>query len=171
MRGSIRVIVAAAVAVLGLATPADAGPVPDLPGIGANVCDGFTGTCTNPIFVRPVVMFSADVFSPKPGGVPYALQVWSVGRLKVVETNEVAGPDQVFAVGHLRVTPFATGFVSISTVAWGRWVKNNDPLRPYRFEGFSLSHDPDVLRGQAFEFIGQQTGPIPPGPSNGPSGR
>lgn len=170
MRGSIRVVVAMAVAVFGLASPAHAGPVPDTPGIGTNICDGFTGMCTNPIFVRPLVMFSGDQFSPLPGGLPHP-QRWAVGRLKITETQEVAGPDQVFAVGHVRVRPFATGFISISTVAWGRWVKNNDPLRPYRFEGFSLSHDPDALRGQDFEFIGEQTAPIPPGPEGGPSGR
>jgi hypothetical protein len=167
MRGSIRAVVAATVALLGLGQgPADAAAAPPTPGIGTNICDGYTGMCTNPIFVRPV-MFYADVFKPKPGGLPHP-QVWSVGRLKVAEDQDPAGAGDVFAVGHLRVTPFATGFFSISTVAWGRWVKSNNPDHPYRFEGLSLSHDPDAMRGQDFEFIGEQTGPVPPGPENPP---
>jgi hypothetical protein len=162
--------VAAAVALLAFGqSPADASALPT-PAIGAVVCDGFTGMCTNPVFVRDVV-FTADQFSPLPGGPPHP-QTWAIGRLKVAEDPILsAGAEPAFAVGKIRVRPFATGFISISTIAFGRFVKSKDPARPYLFEGVALSHDPDALRGQDFEFIGEQTGPVPPGPESGPSGR
>jgi hypothetical protein len=158
---------AATVALLGLGqSPADASSLPT-PGIGAVICDGFTGMCTNPVFVRDVV-FYADQFSPIPGGSPFP-QRWAVGRMKVAEDDLLsAGAGEVFAVGHLRVRPFATGFISISTAAFGRFVKSNNPAHPYLFQGAALSHDPDALRGQDFEFIGVQTGPVPPGPEKPP---
>ena len=165
MRGSIRAVMAATVALLGLGqSPADASMLPT-PAVGAVVCDGFTGMCTNPVFVRDVV-FYADQFSPIPGG-PFSR--WAVGRVKVAEDDLLsAGSGEAFAVGHLRVTPFATGFFSISTAAFGRFVKSNNPAHPYLFQGVALSHDPDALRGQDFEFIGVQTAPVPPGPDNPP---
>lgn len=167
MRGSIRAVLAVAVVLLGFGqSPADASALPT-PGIGANICDGFTGTCTNPLFVRDV-MFYANQFSPIPGGSPVP-QVWAVGRMKVAEDDHLgAGTSEAFAVGHLRVRPFATGFVSISTAAFGRFVKSNNPEHPYLFQGVALSHDPDALRGQDFEFIGMQTGPVPPPPDQQP---
>jgi hypothetical protein len=145
-------------------SPADASTLPT-PAIGAVVCDGFTGMCTNPIFVRDV-MFYADQFSPMPGG-PFPR--WDVGRVKVADDDLLgAGAGEVFAVGHLRVRPFATGFVSISTTAFGRFMKSNNPAHPYLFQGVALTHDPDAMRGQDFEFIGLQTGEVPPGPEKPP---
>jgi hypothetical protein len=164
MRGSIRVVVAAAVALVGLGSPADAAPGVVSPTIGAVVCDGFTGMCTNPFVFRTVVL-NANEFTPLPGGAPHP-QRWSVGRVKLAETQEVGGTEEVFAVGHLRVRPFATGFISVSTVAWGRFLKSGNPNYPYRFEGFAISHDPEILRNQDFEFIGEQTAEPPPPPGN-----
>jgi hypothetical protein len=164
MRGSIRVVVAAAVSLLGLGSPAEASPELVTPGIGTNFCDGFTGTCTNPIFGRTVVL-KANEFNPIPGGPPHP-QRWSVGRVKLAESQDLAGADEVFAVGHLRVRPFATPFIGISTVAWGRFVKSGNPSFPYRFEGVALTQDPEILRNQDFEFIGEQTAEPPPPPDN-----
>jgi hypothetical protein len=164
MRGSIRVVVAAAVALLGLASPAHAAPGVKTPGVGTVVCDGFTGMCTNPFFFRTVVL-NANEFTPLPGGPPHP-QRWTVGRVKLAETQEVGGTEEVFAVGHLRVRPFATGFFSVSTVAWGRFLKSGNPNYPYRFEGFAISHDPEILRNQDFEFIGELTAEPPPPPDN-----
>jgi len=126
--------------------------------------------CTNPFFVRDVV-FYADEFSPIPGGSPVP-QRWSVGIPKAAEEGLLnAGADQAFAVGHLRVRPFATGFISVSTAAFGRFIKSNNPAHPYLFQGVAISHDPDALRGQNFEFIGMQTGPVPPAPEKQPGAR
>jgi hypothetical protein len=161
VRASIRAVLAATVVVLGMGqSPADASSILPTPGLGANVCDGFTGMCTNPLFIRDVV-FVADQFSPVPGGSAFP-QVWTVGRVKAAEDDLLsAEAGEPFAVGQLRVRPFATGFVSVSTVAFGRFVKSNDPSYPYLFQGVALTHDPDALRRQDFEFIGVQTGPIP----------
>lgn len=125
--------------------------------------------CTNPVFVRDVV-FYADEFSPVPGESPI-LQRWTLGRVKVAEGDLLSAGEEVFAVGHLRVRPFATGFISISTAAFGRFVKSNNPAHPYLFQGVALSHDPDAMRGQDFEFIGRQTGTVPPAPEKQPGGR
>jgi hypothetical protein len=164
MRRSIWAVVAATVALLGLGqSAADASPLPTPPGIGPTVCDGLTGSCLNTFFIRPVV-FYADHFSPTPGGPPHP-QVWSVGALKVAGAQDGdigAGAEQAFAVGELRVRPYSMGFISVATTGFGKFVKSNNPMHPYRFEGVEVSHDPDALRGQDFEFIGEQTGPIPP---------
>jgi hypothetical protein len=166
MRRSIWPLVAATVALLGLGqSPADASSVPAPPGIGPSLCDGLTGTCVNTLFIRPVV-FYADHFSRIPGGLPHP-QVWSVGQLKVAEAQDdlLGGKaEQVFAVGVLTIEPFGMGFITFPTMGFGRFVNSNNPLHPYRFEGVELSHDPDALRGQRFQFIGEQTGPIPPAP-------
>lgn len=164
MRGSIRVAVAVAVAVLGLSSPAGASPELVTPGIGANFCDGYTGTCTNPLFMRTVAL-KANEFSPLPDGPPHP-QRWTVGRVKLAETQDLGGTEEVFAVGHLRVRPFATPFIGVSTIAFGRFVKSGNPNYPYRFEGFAITHDPEILRNQDFEFIGEQTAEPPPPPPN-----
>lgn len=164
MRGSIRVVVAAAVALLGLGSPAQAAPGVQAPGIGDVICDGFTGTCTNPIYFRTVVL-RANEFSPVEGGPPTP-RLWTVGRVKLAESQEVGATDEVFAVGHLRVRPFGAGFISFSTVAWGRFLKNDNPDWPYRFEGIAISHDPEIMRNQDFEFIGEQLADPPPPPKN-----
>ena len=167
MRGSMRAVLAAAVVVLGFGqSPADASSSVQTPAVGAVVCDGYTGMCTNPVFVRDVV-FTADQFTPMPGGPPHP-QVWNIGIVKSAEVNvlSAAADEPAFAVGEIRVRPFATGFISVSTIAFGRFVKSTDPQRPYMFQGVALSHDPDALRGQNFEFIGEQTGPVPPAPEN-----
>jgi hypothetical protein len=111
------------------------------------------------------VALKANEFSPIPGGPPHP-QRWAVGRVKLAETQDLAGEDEVFAVGHLRVRPFATPFIGVSTVAWGRFVKSGNPNYPYRFEGFAITHDPEILRNQDFEFIGEQTAEPPPPPDN-----
>lgn len=170
MRRSIRAVVVASLVLLGLGqspSPADASML-KTPGIGTNVCDGYTGMCTNPVFVRDV-MFTADTFSPSKGGPPHP-QTWSIGRLKVAEET-LSSPGAVFAVGEIRVRPFATGFFSVSTIAWGRFVASSDPARPYLFQGVSLTHDPDAMRGQDFEFIGELVGTPPPGPEGGSATR
>jgi hypothetical protein len=170
MRRSIRAVVAATVALLGLGqSPADASSLPPPPGIGPSVCDGLTGTCLNTLYIRPVV-FYADHFSPTGGALPHP-QVWSLGHLKVAEAQDDlvgAQAEQVFALGVLSVRPFGMGFITINTVGFGRFVKSNNPLHPYRFEGVEASHDPDALRGQEFDFTGEQTGPIPPAPEQQP---
>jgi len=169
MRRSVRAVVAATVAVLGLGqSPAHASPPPPTPGIGPSLCDGLTGTCTNPIFIRPVV-FYADKFEPTPGGPPHP-QVWSVGQLQVAAEDGLlsAQSQEAFAVGELRVRPYSMGFISFATFGFGRFVKSDNPSHPYRFEGVEFSHDPDLLRRQDFEFIGEQTGPIPPAPEQQP---
>ena len=167
MSRSIWGVVAATVALLGLGqSQADASSVPPTPGIGPALCDGLTGTCTNPIFVRPVVIF-ADRFTPTPGGPPHP-QVWSLGQPRIAEGQDAdlsgAEQKQAFAVGEIRVRPYSTGFVSFATFGFGRFVASNNPLHPYRFEGVEFSHDPDLLRRQDFEFVGEQTGPVPPPP-------
>jgi hypothetical protein len=176
MRRSIRAVVAATVALLGLGqSPANASSQPPPPGIGPSLCDGLTGTCVNTVFIRPVV-FYADHFSPRTmngaGGpaLPHP-QVWSVGHLKVAEAQDdlLGGQaEQAFALGILTVRPIGFGFISIPTIGVGRFVKSNNPLHPYRFEGVEASHDPDALRGQDFDFYGEQTGPIPPEHQSGP---
>ena len=99
MRGSIRAVLAATVVLLGFGqSPADASALPT-PGLGAVVCDGFTGMCTNPVFVRDVV-FYADQFSPVPGDSPI-LQRWSLGRVKVAESD-------LLSAGASRCSPWAT---------------------------------------------------------------
>ena len=164
MRRSIRALVAATAVLVGLGqSPAIASSVPSPPGIGPSVCDGLTGTCVNTLYIRPVV-FYADHFSPTPGSLPHP-QVWSVGYLKVAEAqDDLLGSkgEQAFAVGVLTIEPFGMGFVTLPTIGFGRFVNSNNPLHPYRFEGVEFSHDPDALRGQRFQFIGEQTGPIPP---------
>lgn len=145
-------------------SPAEASPELGTPGIGPNFCDGFTGTCTNPFFLRTVVL-KANEFSPIPGGPPHP-QRWTVGRVKLAESQDLAGADEVFAVGQLRVRPFATPFIGISTVAWGRFVKSGNPNFPYRFEGLAITQDPEILRNQDFEFIGEQTAEPPPPPDD-----
>jgi hypothetical protein len=164
MRGSIRVAVAAAIALLGLGSPAHAAPGVVSPGIGMNFCDGFTGTCTNPLYVRTVAL-RANEFRPAEGGPPFPKR-WTVGRVKLAESQDLGGDGEVFAVGHLRVRPFATPFIGVSTVAWGRFVNSGNPDYPYRFEGFTITHDPDILRNQDFEFIGEQLADPPPPPEN-----
>ena len=107
----------------------------------------------------------ANEFSPLPDGPPHP-QRWTVGRVKLAETQDLGGTEEVFAVGHLRVRPFATPFIGVSTIAFGRFVKSGNPNYPYRFEGFAITHDPEILRNQDFEFIGEQTAEPPPPPPN-----
>ncbi len=165
MRRSIRAVAAATVALFVLGQPAGASSPPNPPGVGPSICDGLTGTCVNTLFIRHV-MFYADRFSPIPGSLPHP-QVWSLGQLKVAEAQDdllAAQSEQAFAVGFLAIEPFGMGFITLPSMGFGRFVKSNNPSHPYLFEGIEFTHDPDSLRGQRFQFIGEQTGPIPPAP-------
>jgi len=165
VRRSIVAVVAATVVLLGLGhTPVGATTVPHPPGIGPTMCDGQTGSCTNTIHTRAIV-FYADAFTPTPGGPPHP-QTWYMGVVTVaqdLDVEKMAGGGDEFAKGEFRVRPYSTGFVSFATFGYGRMVKSDNPAHPYKFEGVEFSHDPDLLRRQPFEFIGEQTGPIPPG--------
>jgi len=166
MTRSIRAVLVAVLGLSGLGqTPVQAAvpPTTSPPGVGL-------------VNVQPVV-FLADRFTPTTfngaGGPADNMnlghpRVWSLGRVRVAEPrDDVTGglSTPPFAVGVLTVEQIGVGTYGITTLAVGEFVKSNDPLHPYRFQGVELSPDPNALRGQLFDFVGEQTGPVPPEPS------
>lgn len=172
MTRAIRAIVAAAVCLLGLGqSPADAGSLPrtslDLPGLST---------------IHPVVLVTDEFLPTKSdgGGGPVGQvrsighpQVWALGRLKAAEPQDAvdAGPSAPFALGTLMVKQWGAGTYGVKFIAVGAFVKSNDPSHPYQFEGVALTNDPGALRGEVFNFIGEQTGEVPPPPPRKQSGR
>ena len=171
MTRSIRAVVAAGVGLMGLGqSPA-----------GAGVFSERSPSPLGPAGIQRVA-FYADQFRPTKfngGGGPADQlslghpQVWSLGHVKVAESQDdpvVGLSAQPFALGILTVEQTGVGTSGVPTFAVGEFVKSNDPFHPYRFEGVEVSSDAGALRGQVFDFIGEQTGPVPPPPasSSGP---
>jgi len=163
MTRSLRAVVAAGVGLMGL------GQSPAVAGMSPTASPSPEG----PAGIQRVA-FYADQFQPTKfngGGGPADLlslghpQVWSLGHVKVAESQDdpaVGLSAQPFALGILTVEQTGVGTSGVPTFAVGEFVKSKDPSHPYRFEGVEVSSDGGALRGQVFDFIGEQTGPVPP---------